>query len=132
MPADLSGKSKCLKKHRRAQVFKTTLVKLKYTMAVTTKLLEPIHPGEILLKDFMTPMGISIKRLAHDLAVPPGRVTAIVNGKRAITMETALRLGKFFGVSPQTWIGLQTEYDLRVAQRTIDIATATPPDLPHL
>ena len=88
-------------------------------MTTKHKRLEPIHPGEILLEDFMKPMEISINRLARDVAVPPGRVSAIVNGKRAITADTALRLGKYFGVSPQTWMGLQAEYDLRVAQGTI-------------
>ena len=88
-------------------------------MTTKHKRLEPIHPGEILLEDFMKPMGVSINRLARDVVVPPGRISAIVNGKRAITADTALRLGKYFGVSPQTWLGLQTEYDLRVAQRTI-------------
>ena len=88
-------------------------------MPANAKRLDPIHPGEILLEDFMKPMGISINRLARDLVVPPGRISAIVNGKRAITADTALRLGKYFGVSPQTWLGLQAEYDLRVAQREI-------------
>lgn len=88
-------------------------------MPTNRKRLDPIHPGEILLEDFMKPMGISINRLARDLVVPPGRISAIVNGKRAITADTALRLGKYFGVSPQTWLGLQAEYDLRVAQREI-------------
>ena len=88
-------------------------------MANKRKLLEPIHPGELLLEDFMKPMGISINRLARDIAVPPGRVSAIVNGKRAITADTALRLGKYFGVSPELWVGLQADYDLRVAQRAI-------------
>jgi len=80
--------------------------------------LEPIHPGEILLEEFMKPMGISINRLARDLAVPPNRVSGIVNGVRAITADTALRLGKYFGVSPEMWLGLQAEYELRVARRT--------------
>jgi antitoxin HigA-1 len=88
-------------------------------MAAKTKLLTPIHPGEILLEEFMKPKGISINRLARDLVVPPGRISAIVNGKRAITADTALRLGKYFGVSPTIWTGLQADYDLRVAQRTI-------------
>ncbi len=88
-------------------------------MAAKTKLLTPIHPGEILLEEFMKPKGISINRLARDLVVPPGRISAIVNGRRAITADTALRLGKYFGVSPTIWTGLQADYDLRVAQRTI-------------
>lgn len=85
-------------------------------MAVT-KLLDPIHPGEILLEDFMKPMSLSINQLARDLDVPPNRISAIVNGGRAITADSALRLGTYFGVSPETWLGLQLEYDLRVAQR---------------
>jgi addiction module HigA family antidote len=88
-------------------------------MATKRKLLEPIHPGEILFEDFMKPMDVSINRLARDIAVPPGRVSAIVNGKRAITADTALRLGKYFNVSPEVWMGLQADYDLRLAQRAI-------------
>lgn len=88
-------------------------------MSAKSKRLEPLHPGEILFEDFMKPMGISINRLSRDIVVPPGRISAIVNGKRGITADTALRLGKYFGVSPQTWMGLQAEYDLRIAQRTI-------------
>ena len=85
----------------------------------TEEKLDPIHPGEILLEDFMKPMGISINRLARDLDVPPGRISEIVNGKRSVTADTALRLGKFFGVSPETWVGLQADYDLRVARRAV-------------
>ncbi|OGI55133.1 MAG: addiction module antidote protein, HigA family [Candidatus Muproteobacteria bacterium RIFCSPHIGHO2_02_FULL_60_13] len=88
-------------------------------MAAKQKLLKPIHPGEIMLEEFMRPMDISINRLASDIAVPPGRISTIVNGKRAITADTALRLGKYFGVSPEVWMGLQADYDLRVAQRAI-------------
>lgn len=88
-------------------------------MAAKRKLLEPIHPGEILFEDFMKPMEVSINRLARDTAVPPGRISAIVNGKRAISADTALRLGKYFGVSPEVWMGLQADYDLRLAQRDI-------------
>ena len=88
-------------------------------MAAKTKLLTPIHPGEILLEELMQPKGISINRLARDLVVPPGWISAIVNDKRAITAETVLRLGKYFGVSPTLWTGLQADYDLRVAQRTV-------------
>lgn len=88
-------------------------------MTSKQKLLEPIHPGEILLEDFMKPMGISINRLARDIAVPPGRVSAIVNGKRAITADTALRLSRYFGTSPDVWMGIQADYEFRIAQRTI-------------
>ncbi len=88
-------------------------------MTTKQKLLEPIHPGEILLEDFMKPMGISINKLARDIAVPPGRVSAIVNGKRAITADTAIRLGRYFGTSPEVWMALQTGYELRLASRTV-------------
>ena len=88
-------------------------------MARKRKFSKPIHPGEILLEEFMNPMDVSINRLARDIAVPPGRISAIVNGKRAITADAALRLGKYFNVSPEVWMGLQADYDLRVAQRAI-------------
>ena len=65
----------------------------------------------------MKPLGISINRLAREMSVPPGRISEIVRGKRAITADTALRLGRFFGVSPEIWINLQGDYDLRVARR---------------
>src|SRR5215470_11592850 len=83
-----------------------------------TKLLDPIHPGEILSEDFMKPLGISINGLSRDLHVPPNQIHSIVHGTRAITADTALRLGTYFGVSPETWLNLQSEYDLRVARRT--------------
>ena len=83
------------------------------------KLLEPIHPGEILREEYLTPLEISINRLARDIGVPPGRISEIVNGKRGISADTALRLGRYFKVTPELWMGLQTEYDLRVARRTV-------------
>ena len=83
------------------------------------RLLEPIPPGEILMEDFMRPLGISINALARGIDVPPNRVSAIVNAKRSITADTALRLGKYFNVSPEIWLGLQTDYDMRLAQRNI-------------
>ncbi len=80
--------------------------------------LEPIHPGEILLEEFMRPMGITTNRLARELGVPPGRISAITNGKRSITADTALRLGRYFGVSAETWTGLQADFELRLARRS--------------
>ncbi len=82
-----------------------------------SKQLDPIHPGEILLEDFMKPLGISINQLARDLDVPPNRISAIVNGTRSITADTALRLGTYFQVSPETWLGLQVDYDLRLTRQ---------------
>lgn len=84
---------------------------------MTPKRLDPIHPGEILVEDFLKPLGISINRLARDLDVPPNRIGGIVNGARAITADTALRLGAYFGVPPETWLGLQVDYELRVTRR---------------
>ena len=82
-------------------------------------LLDPIKPGEILREDFMDPMNISINKLSRDLVVPPNRISAIVNGKRAITADTALRLERYFGVEAQFWLNLQSEYDLRMMKRKI-------------
>jgi addiction module HigA family antidote len=90
------------------------------------KRLDPIPPGEILLEDFMKPLGLSINQLARDLDVPPNRIGAIVNGPRAITADTALRLGTYFRVSPEVWLGLQLDYDLRlVRQRDGERITAS-------
>ena len=72
----------------------------------------PIHPGEILLEEFLEPMGISQYRLAKDISVPPRRINEIVLGKRAITPDTALRLSLYFGLSERFWMNLQTRYDL--------------------
>lgn len=83
------------------------------------KLLDPIHPGEILSEEFLKPLGISINKLARDIGVAPARISAIVNGKRAITADTALRLARYFGVSSELWLGFQADYDLRVAQRLV-------------
>ena len=80
--------------------------------------LEPIHPGEILAEEFMTPLGLSINLLARELHVPPNRIHGIVHGTRAITADTALRLSAYFGSSADLWLNLQTEYDLRQARRT--------------
>ena len=76
--------------------------------------LEPIHPGEILLEEFLNPMDITQYRLAKDISVDPRRINAIVHGKRAISADTAIRLGYFFGMSPQFWLNLQSHYDLEL------------------
>ena len=85
---------------------------------MTRKRLDLIPPGEILYEEFMLPMDVSINGLARAIDVPPNRISAIINGKRAITADTALRLGKYFGVSPEIWLDLQSGYDLRLLQRT--------------
>jgi len=84
------------------------------------KKLPPIHPGEILMEEFLEPMGISQYRLAKDISVPPRRINEIVHGKRSITADTALRLGRFFGMSPQFWLNLQTRYDLEVTEDLLE------------
>jgi len=78
------------------------------------KKLSPVHPGEILLEEFLKPLGLSQYRLAKGLSVPPRRINEIVLGKRAITADTALRLARFFGTSDRFWLNLQTSYDLDV------------------
>ena len=77
----------------------------------------PIHPGEILVEEFLEPMGISQYRLAKDISVPPRRINEIVLGKRALTTDTALRLAAFFGTSEGFWLGLQADYDLEETRR---------------
>ncbi|MBF0497636.1 MAG: HigA family addiction module antidote protein [Deltaproteobacteria bacterium] len=76
----------------------------------------PVHPGDILLEEFLKPMGISQYRLAKDIAVSPIRINQIVHGKRAITADTAIRLGRYFGTPPKFWLNLQDDYELDVAE----------------
>ena len=76
------------------------------------KKMNPIHPGEILLEEFLIPMNLSQKKIATDIGVPPRRINEIVHGKRRITADTALRLAHYFKMSPQFWLGLQMDYDL--------------------
>jgi addiction module HigA family antidote len=84
-----------------------------------TKLLDEIHPGEILLEDFMKPMGITARQLAADIDVSPSRISEIIHGGRPITADTALRLGLFFSMEPRFWLNLQSEYDMRMAKRNL-------------
>ncbi|BAJ65091.1 MULTISPECIES: HigA family addiction module antitoxin [Anaerolinea] len=85
-----------------------------------TREIPPIHPGEILLEEFLKPLGISQNALARALRVPPDRINAIVQGKRSITADTALRLARAFGTTPQFWLNLQARYDLDVAQDRLE------------
>jgi addiction module HigA family antidote len=82
------------------------------------KRLESIHPGEILLEEFMTPLGLSANALARAVGVSVTRISEIVRGRRGVSADTALRLARLFGTSPDLWLGLQAEYDLRVAKRS--------------
>jgi addiction module HigA family antidote len=83
------------------------------------KMLLPVHPGEVLLEEFLKPMGLSQNRLGLDLGVHPRRINEIVLQKRSITADTALRLAKYFGTSPQFWLGLQNDYDLDLAEEKL-------------
>jgi antitoxin HigA-1 len=79
----------------------------------------PIHPGEILSEDFIKPLGLSQYRLAKDIAVTPIRISQILRGKRSITVDTAMRLARYFGTSPGIWLRLQVQYDLEVGKREL-------------
>lgn len=87
---------------------------------MNNKKLLPIHPGEILMEEFLEPMKISQYRLAKDISVSPRRINEIVHGKRSITADTALRLGRFFGMSAQFWLNLQNRYDLEVTEDLLE------------
>jgi addiction module HigA family antidote len=81
--------------------------------------LAPIHPGEVLAEDFMSPRGLSANQLALKLHVPANRLSEVIRGRRSITADTALRLARYFGTTADLWLRLQTDYDLRVAQSTV-------------
>ena len=89
-----------------------------------TKKIPPIHPGEILLEDFLEPMGISQYKLAKDISVPPRRINEIVRGKRSVSADTALRLSRYFGLSERFWLNLQSRYDLEVEKDKLDVRLA--------
>ncbi len=83
------------------------------------KTLSPIHPGEVLMEDFMKPLGLTQYRLARDISVAPLRISQITRGKRSITVDTAMRLARYFGTSPAVWLRLQVRYDLEVGERKL-------------
>jgi addiction module HigA family antidote len=96
-------------------------------LTITDKL-APIHPGEVLMEDFLLGLGITQNKLAVSIGVPPRRINEIVHGKRAISADTALRLGRYFGTSAQFWLNLQTHYDLDLAEdRVADQVAAIEP-----
>jgi addiction module HigA family antidote len=103
-----NGKTAALWKSRSS----TTI--LEKTM--TEERLPPIHPGEILFEDFMKPLGLSQYRVAQDIGVPALRISQIIHGKRAVTADTAMRLARYFGTSPDVWLRLQARYELEVAE----------------
>ena len=84
------------------------------------KRLPPVHPGEILLEEFLKPLDMSMNHLAIALRVPASRINAIVDGERSVSADTALRLGRYFGISPEYWLNLQATYDLRMARRELE------------
>jgi addiction module HigA family antidote len=88
-------------------------------VAEISHLMPPVTPGEILREEFMAPLGLSANALAKALHVPPNRITAVLNGTRSITADTALRLARFFKTTPQYWLNLQKNYELEVAKRTV-------------
>jgi antitoxin HigA-1 len=90
-----------------------------YSDVRTGRRLPPVHPGEILRDEFLTPMGISVYALAHAIRVPRSRTNDIVRGRRALSTDSAIRLGRYFGTIPEFWIDLQAHYDLDVADRTV-------------
>jgi len=87
---------------------------------MSAKKMNPIHPGEILFEEFLKPLGISQYKLAKDISVPPRRINEIIQGKRSITADTALRLSRYFGLSERFWLNLQSRYDLEVEKDKLD------------
>jgi len=88
---------------------------------MSVKKIPPVHPGEILLEEFLKPLGISQYRLSKDISVAPRRINEIVQGKRSITADTALRLARYFGLSERFWLNLQSRYDLEVEKDKLDV-----------
>lgn len=96
--------------------------------ATESNLIEPIHPGEILMEDFIEGFGITQNKLAVSIGVPPRRINEIVHGKRGITADTAIRLARYFGTSEELWMNLQSDYELRLERRVLrdKVAAITP------
>ena len=93
--------------------------RIDFSDVVSGRRLAPVHPGEVLREEFLTPMSLSVYRLARAIGVSRPRLNDIVLGRRRVTVDTALRLGRYFGTTPEFWINLQTRYDLDVAERTV-------------
>lgn len=93
-----------------------------------TNLIEPVHPGEILMKDFLERLGVTQNKVAVSIGVPPRRINEIVHGKRGITADTAIRLARYFGTSEEFWMNLQSNYELRLQRRALrnKVAEITP------
>lgn len=93
--------------------------RIEFSDVASGRALAPVHPGEVLREEFLTPMALSVYRLARALKVSRPRLNDLVLGRRSVTIDTALRLGRYFGTTPEFWINLQTRYDLDVAERTV-------------
>ena len=93
--------------------------RIEFSDVASGRVLAPVHPGEVLREEFLTPMALSVYRLARALKVSRPRLNDLVLGRRSVTTDTALRLGRYFGTTPEFWINLQTRYDLDVAERTV-------------
>jgi addiction module HigA family antidote len=87
---------------------------------MSNRKIEPIHPGEVLLEEFLKPIGITQYRLAKDISVPPRRINEIIHGKRSVSVDTALRLSRYFGLSERFWLNLQARYDLEVEKDKLE------------
>ena len=111
-----NGESVFIGKQARRNRSKSRIIMTDQERVENEERLPPVHPGEVLLEDFMKPLGLSQYRLAQDLGVPALRISQIVHGKRAVTADTALRLARYFGTSANVWMRLQARYDLEVAE----------------
>jgi addiction module HigA family antidote len=98
---------------------RSDLTTARFGKSVTGRRLAPIHPGEILLADFIEPLGLTRYRVAKEVGVPQRRIDEVCAGLRAVSADTALRLGRYFGVEPQFWMNLQSQYDLEVAEASL-------------
>ena len=98
---------------------RTSVAGMDFSAVSTGRKLKPVHPGEVMLKDFIEPMGLTRYKVAKGTGVPQRRIDEVCAGQRAITADTALRLGRFFGMDAQVWMNLQAQYDLEVAQREL-------------
>lgn len=105
------------------------LAGMRFAGVSTGRKLKPVHPGEVLLKDFIEPMGLTRYKVARSINVPQRRIDEVCSGQRAMSADTALRLGRLFGIDPQVWMNLQAQYDLEVAARGLRgrlVAEVTP------
>ena len=107
-------------------IHRSELSMLKYGRIVSGRRLATVHPGEVLLKDFIEPLGLTRYRVAKEIGVAQRRVDEICSGRRAMTADTALRLGRYFSVEPQLWMNLQAQFDLELAERNLDQSNIVP------